>query len=316
MKKVIVIGAYPSNPEREEVLLECISRLSNIGYDLIVVSHYPIPDYIQKKVNYCIYDKENIFLPTNLTPSYWFGTEACHVEIFNEGHFLTCSKNMLTSLNLANALKYDFFYYMESDNFLEPEDITKMEFLKELMFLQNKNMILFKSEDGGNPTYDTLLFGGRPDYFVKNATLPTNLEEYIALNLNTTIERTLYGYLNADENNLLTIEGRSKQYFNKSQINTISHEGIVEVIGNEETNQLFLWISNDYANTQDIQIKVYPSDNYTILKPGNWAYIPKEVGDHIIVEMKEESGFTHKKEFTITEENREQYFKKGKISFR
>ena len=62
------------------------------------------------------------------------------------------------------------------------------------MFLQNKNMILFKSEDGGNPTYDTLLFGGRPDYFVKNATLPTNLEEYIALNLNTTIERTLYGY--------------------------------------------------------------------------------------------------------------------------
>ena len=106
MKQIIVIGTYPSSPEKEKILSECIDKLSNIGYDIMVVSHYPLPIYIQEKVKYCIYDKENLFLPFELTPSYWFGTETYHAEVFSEGHFLTCSKNMFTALNLVKALNY------------------------------------------------------------------------------------------------------------------------------------------------------------------------------------------------------------------
>jgi len=316
MKKLIVIGTYPATLEREKVLLECINRLSNIGYDLMVVSHYPVPNYIQEKVNYCIYDKENVILPSDLTPRYWFGTETCHIEITNEGHFITCSKNMFTSLNLANALKYDFFYYLESDNFLEQEDIIKMEFLRELMFLQNKNMILFKSEDGGYSTYDTLMFGGKPDYFLKNIILPTSVEQYSQTDTGGTIERTFYNYLSPDESNLLIIEGRSKSYFNKSQMNVISHEHTVEIIGGEDDEQLFLWVSNDFANSQNIKVKINSSDDFILMGPGNWIYIPKEIGDYVTVEVEEESGFIHKKEFEITEENKEKYYKKGKIFFK
>jgi hypothetical protein len=59
MKKIIILGAYPSNKYSEEVLVECIDIFSNSGYDIMLTSHLPIPTYIQEKVNYFIYDSLN-----------------------------------------------------------------------------------------------------------------------------------------------------------------------------------------------------------------------------------------------------------------
>ena len=315
MKQIIVIGTYPSSFEKEKVLSECIDRLSNIGYDLMVVSHYPLPSYIQEKVNYCIYDKENIFLPFELTPSYWFRTDLYHAEVFNEGHFLTCSKNMFTALNLVKALNYDFFYYMESDNFLESEDIQKMEILKESMFEQEKHMIFFKQEEGGSSTYNTLLFGGKPDYFVNNSSLPLSLEDY-KTNIGPfwTIERVFHYHLGKDENNFVIISQDIQSYFSHSKINIISHEYFIEVIGNNTKDQLFLWIANDYKNPNNVKVSINSGEE-TILFKGSWILIPKNVGDEFYVDA-EENGYHIRKSFKITEENKDKYYNKGKITFK
>lgn len=315
MKQIIVIGTYPSSPEKEKILSECIDRLSNIGYDLMVVSHYPLPSYIQEKVNYCIYDKENTFLPVELTPSFWSENEAYHIEIFSEGHFLTCSKNIFTSLNLVNALKYDFFYYMESDNFLEPEDIQKMEILKESMFEQEKNMILFKHKDGRYLTYDTLLFGGKPNYFLDNIYLPLNVEDYrVNIGSSGTIERSFYDYLSKDEDKFIITPQSVKSYFDQSKMNIISHEYFVEVIGNNTKDQLFLWICNGYNNSNSIKISIN-SGEWNVLSRGGWILIPKNVGDEVYVDVEENEYFI-RKSFKITEENKDEYYNKGKIIFK
>jgi hypothetical protein len=315
MKQIIVIGTYPSSPEKEKILSECIDRLSNIGYDIMVVSHYPLPTYIQEKVNYCIYDKENIFLPTELTPSYWFETNIFHTEIFSEGHLITCSKNMFTALNLANALKYDFFYYMESDNFLESEDIQKMETLKESMFEEKKHMIFFKQKDGDSLTYNTLLFGGKPNYFVNNMFLPVDLEDYKA-NLGPfwTIERLFYYYLSKDESDFIIIPQNIQSYFTHSKMNIITHEYFIEVIGNSTKDQLFLWISNGYQDLNDIKVNINSGEDL-ILSKGGWMLIPKNVGDEFYVDV-EENGYFVRKNFKITEENKDKYYAKGKITFK
>ena len=315
MKQIIVIGTYPSSFEKEKVLSECIDRLSNIGYDLMVVSHYPLPSYIQEKVNYCIYDKENIFLPFELTPSYWFGTDLYHAEVFNEGHFLTCSKNMFTALNLVKALNYDFFYYMESDNFLESEDIQKMEILKESMFKQEKHMIFFKQEDGGSSTYNTLLFGGKPDYFVNNSSLPLSLEDY-KTNIGPfwTIEKVFHYHLGKDENDFVIISQDIQLYFSHSKMNIITHEYFIEVIGNSTKDQLFLWIANDYKNLNNVKVSINSGEE-TILSKGSWILIPKNVGDEFYVDA-EENGYHIRKSFKITEENKDKYYNKGKITFK
>jgi hypothetical protein len=315
MKQIIVIGTYPSSPEKESILSECIDRLSNIGYDIMVVSHYPLPTYIQEKVNYCIYDKENIFLPAELTPSYWFGTETYHAEVFSEGHFLTCSRNMFTALNLINSLKYDFFYYLESDNLLDPKDIQKMEMLKESMFEQEKHMIFFKQEEADCLTYDTLLFGGKPSYFVNNIHLPLDLEDY-KTNIGPfwTIERVFYNHLNKDEDKFIITHQSVKSYFTHSKINVITHEYFIEVIGNNTKDQLFLWIANDYKNPSNIKISINSGEE-VILSKGSWILIPKNVGDEFYVDV-EENGYHARKSFKITEENKDKYYNKGKITFK
>ena len=57
-KDIIIIGTYPDHPKKMEMLRECIERVRPLGYDILVVSHYPIPTDIQEMVDYVIYDKK------------------------------------------------------------------------------------------------------------------------------------------------------------------------------------------------------------------------------------------------------------------
>jgi hypothetical protein len=61
-KDIIIIGAYPNRSHKMEMLRECIKRVKPLGYDIMVVSHYPIPEDIQREVDYVIYDKENLLI--------------------------------------------------------------------------------------------------------------------------------------------------------------------------------------------------------------------------------------------------------------
>jgi hypothetical protein len=60
MKNIIIIGTYPNDSYKLDMLNDCINRVKPLGYDIMIVSHYPIPEEIQSKVNYVLYDSENI----------------------------------------------------------------------------------------------------------------------------------------------------------------------------------------------------------------------------------------------------------------
>lgn len=62
-KECFLITAYCDNIEKENVLSDCIDNIKNISsFDVIVHSHYPLSDNIQKKVKSVIYDKSNPIL--------------------------------------------------------------------------------------------------------------------------------------------------------------------------------------------------------------------------------------------------------------
>ena len=50
MKKIIIISSYATTPEKEKTLNECIDKVSHKGYDVMLTSHYPVPDYAQPAV--------------------------------------------------------------------------------------------------------------------------------------------------------------------------------------------------------------------------------------------------------------------------
>ena len=311
MNKIIIIGTYPSNEQSEQMLSECVDNLSNIGYDLMIVSHYPIPTYIQEKVNYCIYDKENILLPYELTPNFWLYDNGFDIVINSNGHLITICKNISNGVNFANFLGYEFFYYMESDNIFNSEDIIKLQELETKMFLEDKKMIFFKQKVDHAIVYESLIFGGSPGYFSTTLKLPTTMREPI--DYKVSLEQLFYNNLNYFESDFLILNDSSESFFNESEINKISHSIFAEVVCTKD-NEPFLWLSNSPNNKKTIKVTINTIDE-NILYPGVWKFISLQINDKINLEI-DEDGYLSKKEFDISTDMLDHYSKKGTITFK
>ena len=103
MKKIFIIDGYPKTKKQEQVLHDCIESIKPIGWDILLVSHYPVPSQIQEKVEYCIYDKNNLFVPPNISPHVFFENEVFNSKIYLGGHALaiTISINVLLNKSLV-----------------------------------------------------------------------------------------------------------------------------------------------------------------------------------------------------------------------
>jgi hypothetical protein len=315
MKKIIIIGTYPSNDKNELMLSECIDNLSNIGYHLMIVSHYPIPAHIQNKVNYCVYDKENILLPYEMTPKFWFYSNNFDIVINSNGHLITICKNMSNGCNFANFLGYEFFYYMESDNIFSHEDIDKLIELEKNMFEENKKMIFFKHQIEHSIIYESLIFGGSPGYFSTTLKLPTTITQTTdyKMSLEQSLEQLFYKNLSHLESDFHIINDSSQSFFERSEINKISHNIFAEVICTKN-NEPFLWMSNSIDNKKSVKITINSSDD-NILYPGVWKYLSLTIGDKITLEINDD-GYVTKKNFDISTEMLDFYSKKGTITFK
>jgi hypothetical protein len=309
MKKLFIIGTYPSNTYSEQILVSCIDAIINKGYDIMLVSHYPLPTYIQEKVNYYIFDKENIKLPFELTPEVTVNTADIDVIIKNNGHWLTVSKNISNGIKFANNLNYDFFYYLESDNIFSDEDFIKLNSLYLQMFEENKKIIFFKYGEEGFKSYDTLMFGGIPSFYINNINLPTTVEECKHA---ISFERLLYYETNYLENDFLIVNEQSKNFFKTSEINKISHDCFVDVIGSGDKLVLFIF------NCSNKSVPIIFTINKHQVIPLNsncWYFSYVNIGDEIEVEINDDRYITYKN-FTLTENNKSYYQNKGVLKLR
>ena len=309
MKKLFIIGTYPSNTYSEQILISCIDAIINKGYDIMLVSHYPLPTYIQEKVNYYIFDKENIKLPFELTPEVTVNTADIDVIIKNNGHWLTVSKNINNGIKFANNLNYNFFYYLESDNIFSDDDFTKLNNLHLQMFEENKKIIFFIYGEEGFKSYDTLIFGGIPSFYVNNINLPITVEECKHV---ISFERLLYYETNYLENDFLIINEQSKNFFKTSEINKISNDCFVDVIGSEDKLVLFIFNCSDKA----VPI-IFTINKHQIIPLHSkcWYFSYVNIGDEIEVEIND-GGYITYKNFTLTEDNKPYYQNKGVLKLR
>ena len=231
MKKIIIISSYATTPEREKTLNDCIDKVCNKGYDVMLTSHYPVPDYIQKKVNYCIYDSDNTLLPYKISPYFWISNAQFDVEVCINSHNLTICRNMLNGIGLSKIMKYDFFFFMESDNIFSDDDFIRLDDLSNQMLVNDKHLIFFKnqwiSEHGeAHTNYETLIFGGKVNYFLDNMPLPSTTEEYTQIYFpnnevfnSVVLEKIFFSKLSHLEDEIFIINDSSKKFFQNSVIN-------------------------------------------------------------------------------------------------
>lgn len=329
MKTIFIVGAYPTNKKQDKVLADCVKSIKNSGFDILVTSHKHIDEQLYGEIDYFIYDKDNTFLPSEFTPFYWVTSGDFYIQIFNGGHTLPICRNMKNGVNLAKALGYGGFVFMESDVIISEVD---METLKDyISSIQNdgKEMFFFRPEEyrGTNNSYvyETLLFGGKTQFFINNMALPTNLTEWISANMGFTLEQTFYEKLHHHENKFLIINDHSSNVFLDSQVNLFRY-GLFncEMIYNQcVESEPVLFVTNSFIDDKPKYVDIFVDGElhqHTLLK-GQYWFGSYKIGETQNVEVKvyedeDKAELYHHKSFVISEQNLLEFKKRGIIKLK
>lgn len=280
MKNLFIIDTYPSTTEQKKILGECVNRLKNIDFDILIISHIPIPIEIQNLVDYIVYDEDNSFLDYSQTAFSWVTLSDYNFTIKDNGHSLSITRNMQNAFKFAKTLGYEFFYFLEYDILFEPSDIEKLLHLKNEMINNSKKLIFFEPEnfyECGSHVYETLLFGGYVDYFLSKLVPPKNMIEWNNLNMGYTLELAFYEKFSEYSENYLIIPEHSSSYFKDSKVNIFRYGlTIFELFYNyNNPSTPILLLYNPPNNNQNYFIKVFQNDiliNQSIFNSGYWWF--------------------------------------------
>lgn len=126
--ELILIGTYPDTNERKRLTLECIRSYKSVGRKIMLLSHYPVSEEIQKEVDYYIYDKNNPLtyhsyysLFYNQTSNYEVNINLNNMETSNQS--LTVYVNLMNGFKMAKNLGFEKVFYTTFDVLLDPMDV-------------------------------------------------------------------------------------------------------------------------------------------------------------------------------------------------
>lgn len=187
IKEIFIIDTYTNTESKEQILNKLIDQLNKTNKDILIVSHYPIPESINKKVKYFLYDSDNLSdINHNLSthgPDYWVDNDKFRMDSIISTHPLPISKSMNLSLNLAKSLGYEYFTFMEFDCNISDKDFPLIEKINHEVVNENKKLYFFKTKPHeftwhNMVVYETMMFGGFIDEFLSVFIPPRTQEEW------------------------------------------------------------------------------------------------------------------------------------------
>lgn len=322
MKKILIISTYPNYDFKLDTLDKCIDSLKPLNYDIMIVSHFPLPTHIQEKVKFYIYDSNNILLPPEYSTFNWLSNASFEIKINQRGHNLAILTNIKNGLTNAKLYGYEFFYFLESDNIFDVNEVEKLEDLRLLMDSNNKKMIFFNQSWNSNgryhEIYETLIFGGSTDYFIENYSIPNDVDEYVNLFSkvttdikNITLELQFFLTLSNFKEEFLIIKKTTSDFFNRSIINKYSISSRFEIVSNNIDDSLILFLLN--SSPSKITCKI---NSRTIELLPNYFYHESFKEDKTIEVFNESGEIIGKKEFLTSEYNKEIASRIGQMNFK
>lgn len=132
MNDLLVVGAYISSKDGEEILYEALTRLYGM-FDIALVTHTPVSERVQKLVKYFIYDQRNELMTMEVSTMYWGNYPTFYYEIYPDGsrkyHSFAVYRSITNAVKLLSS-DYDSFTYVEGDWWFSPEDALKLKRMK------------------------------------------------------------------------------------------------------------------------------------------------------------------------------------------
>lgn len=130
-EEAIIIGTYPNTSKRNQLTIDCIRSLKPLNRKIILVSHYPVSEEIQKMVDYYIFDKENQLTHHSYYTRFYNITNQYHAEININGlkdtnQSFTVYANLVNAMYFAKQLGFKSAFYITYDVVVHKNDLPEI----------------------------------------------------------------------------------------------------------------------------------------------------------------------------------------------
>lgn len=284
------------------MLVELIGQLKKLNKEILIASHYLVPDYIVNMVDYYIYDKENIIFTEKTLVKYPadfnFENENFRIDGITPNHSAALSRVFNISLNFVKNLGYDYFTVLECDVEFDFDDLKKFDDIKVSLVKENKKFFFFKLRPYQFPywescgifeVYETCYFGGFVKNFLYRMDFPKTLERWNEVLMedanNHTLEYFVTQTFKGCVNECLILDS-VRHVFSKSNINTSTVIAVDGVYCNpKDDNNPILFLQNESSRPRTY--KMFSSvfmppivHNIFELNGGVWWFNPINIEKH------------------------------------
>lgn len=287
MKEIVIVSTYPNTKDKEKLLNDTVKKFKSVGKDVLITSHYPVPDYIVEKADYYIYDSKNMLdtgrtLETN-GPDYWVDDAQLRVESIIVNHLSSLSRTFSVAMDFVSNLGYEYFLLTESDVIYDKNDLKRFDEIKKETLQKKRKVFFFKPLPSeftwnGSPVYETYCYGGVLKDFLDIFKFPKDLEgwhEVIKDMGSVCIEYLLYKKFCEFENEVNVINGTIKRNLRDSKIDLYSHSGPSGVYYNlDDPLMPVLFLMNQDQDSVEFRFNNGRSGGLTIqkLNRNGWFY--------------------------------------------
>ena len=326
-EECIILGTYPNIKDRVQWTKDTILSLKPLGRKIILVSHYPVDQEIQRMVDYYIYDKHNPLTHHSYYTRFYHDTPEYFAEININGlkdsnQSLTVLVNMFNAAKVAKELGFKRFFYTTYDVTLDPRDIPAVN----EAFKTDKKLYAatLPTPQGKGIQTNGIMFD--TDFFLKEFDDVRTAEEWNAVCKRRGCENYLEEYLSKvifsfNSNDIQLVTNDKDTMLIHSGLGVASNSeyySIIPVVGKPNTYVFYFFTYNrDYRNIyisiEDYMWKrIIPAKNHELL------YQFEFKGEPINVRMDFYDGdITYKvEEFIINKDTLPLYKNTGKFQWK
>jgi hypothetical protein len=283
---LIIILSHCDTEEKKEVLINNVNKLKSNNFDILLVSHIPIPSSIQELVEYFIYDKSN---PIINWPErgmvFWqkIGDNIVYrlLNIYPD-YGWTALNQILLGGNLGLSLNYNYFSFINYDIQLTDSIIEALK--SPVPFLTTK----VKSIHDTEVRYPSFLLNIISRKNLKNILPLINKEHYIK---DTHLWKEGGKFRDAEEYWEHLITNFSYTVYPNTIVDSINFDNVKTLFTNNKNNidkfKIFFQNNNTHSAISNNGIpgvllyevkipnlKLVVNEKYTSIKKGKNEYIP------------------------------------------
>ena len=127
-EELIIIGTYPNLKSRAQLTKDTINSMKALGRNIMLISHYPVDEEIQRMVDHYVYDAHNPLTHHSYYTRFYRHTDDYYAEVNINGlkhsnQSLTVLTNLYNGFKAAQDLGYKRAFYNTYDVVVNEKDL-------------------------------------------------------------------------------------------------------------------------------------------------------------------------------------------------